>query len=55
MKLIDRGGPEIPINMELLSISLILASAAHAQEILPFPPAPSASSPGLTIQDSTYK
>ena len=26
-----------------------------AQEILPFPPTPSASTPGLTIQNSTYK
>jgi hypothetical protein len=26
-----------------------------AQEILPFPPTPSGSTPGLTIQDSTYK
>ena len=32
-----------------------LASTAGAQEILPFPPAPSGSTPGLTIQDSTYK
>ena len=30
-------------------------SPAIGQEILPFPPAPSASTPGLTIQDSTYK
>ncbi len=26
-----------------------------AQEVLPFPPTPSASTAGLTIQDSTYK
>ena len=28
---------------------------AIAQEILPFPPAPSASKAGLTMEDSTYK
>ena len=44
----------------------LLAMAAHfflaafpavtaAQEILPFPPTPSGSTPGLTMQDSTYK
>jgi arylsulfatase A-like enzyme len=30
-------------------------STVHAQEILPFPPVPSGSTAGLTIQDSTYK
>ena len=34
---------------------LVIASNAVAQEILPFPPAPSGSTPGLTIQDSVYK
>ena len=33
----------------------LFAGAAIAQETLPFPPTPSASTPGLTIQDSTYK
>jgi hypothetical protein len=28
---------------------------AEAQEVLPFPPTPSASTPGLTMQDSIYK
>jgi hypothetical protein len=28
---------------------------ARAQEVLPFPPAPSASTAGLTMQDSIYK
>ena len=32
-----------------------IVSAAGAQEVLPFPPAPSASTAGLTMQDSTYK
>ncbi len=32
-----------------------LASMAGAQEVLPFPPTPSASTAGLTMQDSTYK
>ena len=47
------------INTLLAVLSLALgaglASTAGAQEILPFPPAPSGSTPGLTIQDSTYK
>ena len=38
-----------------LALGVVLASTASAQEILPFPPAPSGSTPGLTIQDSTYK
>jgi hypothetical protein len=38
-----------------LTLSAVFAPAAGAQEILPFPPTPSASTPGLTIQDSTYK
>ena len=43
--------------MAVLSLALgaVFASTAGAQEILPFPPAPSGSTPGLTIQDSTYK
>ena len=32
-----------------------LASLIVAQEILPFPPAPSASIAGLTMEDSVYK
>ena len=47
-----------------LSIASVSASCAAlfgclprqaAQEVLPFAPVPSASKPGLTIQDSTYK
>ena len=38
-----------------LALSAIFAPVSSAQEILPFPPAPSGSTPGLTIQDSTYK
>lgn len=33
----------------------IIAPFAEAQEILPFPPTPSASTAGLTMQDSIYK
>ena len=44
-----------PSAVLILLLGHTLASAAGAQEILPFPPAPSASSPGLTIQDSSYK
>ena len=36
-------------------LSMLFATAASAQEILPFPPTPSASKAGLTIETSTYK
>ncbi|MGB2625316.1 MAG: arylsulfatase [Candidatus Acidiferrum sp.] len=36
-------------------LGTILASLIVAQEILPFPPAPSASIAGLTMEDSVYK
>ena len=36
-------------------LGTLFTAAAGAQEVLPFPPTPSASTPGLTIQDSTYK
>ena len=39
----------------LCVVAALLAPALRAQEILPFPPAASDSTPGLTIQDSTYK
>ncbi len=38
-----------------LALGVQFASMAGAQEILPFPPVPSGSTAGLTIQDSTYK
>lgn len=38
-----------------LMLGTILSSAAFAQEVLPFPPTPSASKAGLTIEQSTYK
>jgi len=37
------------------SLALLLSPMAGAQEILPFPPVPSGSTPGLTIQDSSYR
>ena len=37
-----------------LAMGAVFSPTAGAQEILPFPPTPSASTPGLTIQDSTY-
>ena len=40
------------LGMLLLAGSV---SAAHAQDILPFPPAPSGSQAGVTIESSTYK
>ena len=36
-------------------LSVLLSTSSGAQEILPFPPTPSASTPGLTMQDSIYK
>src|ERR1017187_486975 len=43
----------------LVTLSLALGGAialpAGAQEVLPFPPTPSASTAGLTMQDSTFK
>ena len=39
----------------LLVCSILSATNVVAQEILPFPPAPSGSTAGLTIQDSVYK
>ena len=39
----------------VLGLSFALSPIASAQEILPFPPTPSASTAGLTIQDSIYK
>ena len=43
--------------LSILSLALgaVLAPTARAQEILPFPPAPSGSTAGLTMQDSIYK
>ena len=38
-----------------LGLSFAFSPIASAQEILPFPPTPSASTPGLTIPDSVYK
>jgi arylsulfatase len=38
-----------------LAISGILSPPANAQEVLPFQPTPSASTPGLTMKDSIYK
>ena len=39
----------------ILLLTLYLSAPAHAQDILPFPPAPSASQAGVTIESSTYK
>ena len=35
--------------------TVLSATAAVAQEVLPFPPPPSGSKAGLTMEDSTYK
>jgi arylsulfatase A-like enzyme len=46
--------PHLIAGLRLLLGSMLMA-AAPAQEILPFPRVPSGSTPGLTIQDSTYR
>ena len=38
-----------------LSLGAMFPVSLAAQEVLPFPPTPSASTPGLTMQDSVYK
>jgi hypothetical protein len=38
-----------------LLMTLAFASTGFAQEVLPFPPASSGSTAGLTMKDSTYK
>jgi arylsulfatase len=38
-----------------LVLGSLLAVPARSQEVLPFPPTPSASTAGLTMQDSTYR
>lgn len=38
-----------------LLLAAVLSPTVRAQEILPFPPTPSASTAGLTMQDSIYK
>ena len=45
----------IPLTVLSLALGAVFAATAGAQEILPFPPTPSASTAGLTMQDSTYK
>ena len=44
-----------PFTLLPILLGLLIAPLAIAQEILPFPPTPSASIAGLTIQDSIYK
>ena len=45
----------VPLTVLGLALGAVCATTAGAQEILPFPPTPSASTAGLTMQDSTYK
>jgi arylsulfatase len=39
----------------VLGVAAAVVPMAHAQEVLPFPPTPSASTAGLTMQDSIHK
>ena len=45
----------VPLTVLGLALGAVCATPAGAQEVLPFPPAPSGSKAGLTMQDSTYK
>ena len=45
----------IPLTVLSLALGAVCAATALAQEILPFPPTPSASTAGLTMESSTYK
>jgi hypothetical protein len=38
-----------------VGLASLLVPDATAQEVLPFPPTPSASTPGLTMQDSVHR
>jgi arylsulfatase len=44
-----------PLRALAFLLCATVSSVAVTQEILPFPPTPSASTPGLTIQDSIYQ
>ncbi len=45
----------VPLAVLGLALGAMCATTAGAQEILPFPPTPSGSTAGLTMEDSTYK
>jgi arylsulfatase A-like enzyme len=49
-----RCDPPLIRWLVILTLGMSLATAAAAQEVLPFPPAPSGSVAGRTMQDSTY-
>ncbi|MCI4428618.1 MAG: hypothetical protein JHC40_05575, partial [Burkholderiales bacterium] len=48
-----RRSPLLPCLGAILGV--LFAGMASAQEVLPFPPTPSGSKAGLTMQTSTYK
>jgi arylsulfatase len=47
--------PNLWFTLFSLALGAQFATTAGAQEVLPFPPTPSASTAGLTMQDSIYK
>ena len=53
MKTINRS--ILAVQALLGALGIMFAPVAGAQEVLPFPPTPSASTPGLTMQDSVHK
>jgi|GEM_PF-4029665 len=48
---------ELKNNLILKSVLFLVffSGSVKAQDVLPFPPAPSGSKAGLTMQESTYK
>ncbi|APZ91595.1 arylsulfatase [Fuerstiella marisgermanici] len=42
------------MNRILFAVLIVTSSSSYAQDILPFPPAPSGSQAGVTIESSTY-
>ena len=54
-KAMKKAMTRVPLTVLGLALGAVCATTAGAQEILPFPPTPSASTAGLTMKDSTYK
>jgi arylsulfatase len=48
-------GRNIVAALIIFAMNAVLAPMAGAQEVLPFPPTPSGSTAGLTMQDSIHK
>ena len=55
MRSMRAGRQFLVVSGLLCMLALCAVSLASAQEVLPFPPTPSASTPGLTMKDSIYR